>query len=130
MVVRRQVRLFISCRLAAASRAYTTDRLRPAYLSKVWTPTGGLTAASIEDGHGKLIRAGYLRQSYPGIFHFLPLGVRVLDKLKQVLVDEMNSLGASEVSLSSLTSEDLWRKSGRFANVASDVGCDQIRANG
>jgi prolyl-tRNA synthetase len=94
------------------------SRTRPPLLSKMWMPTGGIAAGHGEDGHAKLLRAGYLRQSNPGIFHFLPLGVRVLDKLRQVLVDEMGRLGASEVSLSSLTSEQLWRKSGRLSNDA------------
>lgn len=67
------------------------------------------------DSNQLLVAAGFLRQAYSGIFHLLPLGLRVQDKLERLIDKHMRSLGASKVSLSSITSQDLWERSGRFA---------------
>jgi prolyl-tRNA synthetase len=78
----------------------TTSRpmklLRPASrLSRVWTPTGGIAVHSnlsnhkISDGYEKLLRAGILRQSQAGIFHMLPLGLRVQSKLEKLVEKHM-----------------------------------------
>lgn len=85
-------------------------------LSNFWTPTQAKkkTETGEEDGHDLLIRAGYLRQAHSGIFHLLPLGLRVQDKIERLIDKHMLSLGASKVSLSSLTSEELWQRSGRL----------------
>lgn len=92
-----------------------------ASLSKFWVPTGGISETDHESGHSKLIRAGFLRQTQSGIFHLLPLGVRVQDKIAKVIDKHMESIGASRLAMSSLTTEDLWRKSGRFENIASEL---------
>lgn len=67
------------------------------------------------DSNQLLVAAGFLRQAYSGIFHLLPLGLRVQDKLERLIDRHMSSLGASKVSLSSITSQDLWERSGRLA---------------
>jgi len=91
-------------------------------LSRVWAPSGGITAASIEDGHAKLIRAGFLRQSHAGIFHMLPLGRRVQNKVESLVARHMeDSLAASRVSLSSISTETLWEASGRLKKIGSEV---------
>lgn len=56
-----------------------------ARLSKIWIPTGGIAATQDEDSHAKLIRAGILRQAHSGIFHMLPLGRRVQQKLEALI---------------------------------------------
>ncbi|CAD6438924.1 788459a3-d06b-4008-bd52-b88fc271134b [Sclerotinia trifoliorum] len=89
----------------------TDDRAR---LSKYWIPTGGIAASVDEDSHAKLIRGGFLRQAHTGIFHMLPLGRRVQDKLEALIDKHMSTLGASKLALSSLSSEELWAKSGRL----------------
>ena len=53
-------------------------------------------------------------QAYSGIFHLLPLGLRVQEKLERLVDKHMRSVGASKVSLSSLSSQDLWRQTGRL----------------
>ncbi|GAB7361109.1 hypothetical protein MBLNU230_g1147t1 [Neophaeotheca triangularis] len=86
-------------------------------LSNFWTPTKGRKPsqdAIPEDGHQLLLRAGFLRQAHSGLFHLLPLGLRVQNKLEALIDHHMQSLGASKVSLSSLSSEELWRRSGRL----------------
>lgn len=73
-----------------------------------------------EDSNTFLVRAGFVRQAYSGIFHLLPLGLRVQDKIERLLDKYMHRLQASKVSLSSLSSQDLWSKSGRLG-AGTDV---------
>jgi prolyl-tRNA synthetase len=70
------------------------------------------------DSNVSLVRAGFFRQAYSGVFHLLPLGLRVQNKIERLLDKHMNSLQASKVSLSSVSSQDLWSKSGRLAGGA------------
>lgn len=63
-------------------------------LSKVWIPSGGFAVPGVEDAHSKLVRAGFLRQSHAGIFHMLPLGKRVQDKVERLVAKHLEeSLG-------------------------------------
>ncbi|CCF39916.1 prolyl-tRNA synthetase, partial [Colletotrichum higginsianum] len=103
-----------------SGRSYHVARVRNR-LSTIWVPTGGITPRQDEGAHEKLVRAGFLRQSHSGIFHLLPLGRRVQDKLEKVIDHHMQELGASRVSLSTITSKDLWQKSGRLAQLEPEV---------
>ncbi|KAG5967193.1 hypothetical protein E4U57_001163 [Claviceps arundinis] len=107
-------KLFIKAGPGIGVRARST-------LSRIWIPTGGVAASETETGHEKLIRAGFLRQSQSGIFQLLPLGLRVQNKLEALLDKHMASIGASKLSLSTLTSEELWRRSGRFDQISSEL---------
>jgi prolyl-tRNA synthetase len=60
-----------------------------ARLSRVWFPSGGIAVSGAEDAHSKLIRAGFLRQSNAGMFHMLPLGRRVQDKIEGLVANRM-----------------------------------------
>ncbi|EED24118.1 prolyl-tRNA synthetase [Talaromyces stipitatus ATCC 10500] len=129
--------MFIKCRLLTSPRP--TPGLRLAYpnqwnrslilkcnihydgrsrVSNFWIPTGGIERKAAEtvkeDANDLLIRAGFIRQAYSGIFHMLPLGLRVQNKLEALIDRHMESLGASKVSLSSLSSQELWEKTGRL----------------
>lgn len=92
-------------------------------LSTFWTPTGGIAkeGEGKEDSHALLIRAGFIRQAHSGLFQFLPLGLRVQTKLETLLDHHMTKLGASKVSLSTLSSEELWRRSGRLSGDRSEL---------
>ncbi|KAJ5637479.1 hypothetical protein N7490_007358 [Penicillium lividum] len=94
-------------------------------VSNFWIPTGGISKKPVdgqkEDANDLLIRAGFLRQAYSGVFHMLPLGLRVQDKLERLIDKHMRSLGASKVSLSSLSSQELWEKSGRLNASSEEV---------
>jgi prolyl-tRNA synthetase len=63
-----------------------------ARLSRVWFPSGGIAASTTEDAHSKLIRAGFLRQANAGMFHMLPLGHRVQDKVERLVSRHMDEL--------------------------------------
>ena len=64
-------------------------------LSRLWTPSAaGMAVSGAEDGHAKLVRAGFLRQSAAGVFHMLPLGHRVQGKIEAIIARHMEaSLG-------------------------------------
>ena len=82
-----------------------------------WSPKVQLEAETgANDATTLLVRAGFVRQAYAGIYHFLPLGLRVLEKLERLIDKHMRSVGASKVSLSSLSSQKLWERSGRLEN--------------
>ncbi|KAI9698980.1 MAG: hypothetical protein M1836_003169 [Candelina mexicana] len=59
--------------------------------------------------------------AYSGVFHLLPLGLRVQEKLERLIEKYMRQLGASKSSLSSISSEDLWRQSGRLKKGTSEL---------
>ncbi|KAF1830614.1 prolyl-tRNA synthetase [Decorospora gaudefroyi] len=86
-------------------------------LSNFWAPTGGISPQDGEqdESHALLIRGGFLRQAHSGVFHLLPLGLRVQNKLEALIDKHMHSIGASKLSLSSITTEGLWRQSGRYS---------------
>ncbi|KAF4210324.1 hypothetical protein CNMCM8980_004338 [Aspergillus fumigatiaffinis] len=87
-------------------------------VTNFWIPTGGISKkpsqGEKEDANELLIRGGFLRQAYSGIFHMLPLGLRVQEKLERLIDKHMRSVGASKVSLSSISSQELWEQSGRL----------------
>ncbi|KAI0860701.1 class II aaRS and biotin synthetase [Xylaria cubensis] len=105
-------------------RRYMTSALKPGHFSRLsnfWLTTGGITQTEHEDGHAKLVRAGYLRQSHAGIFHLLPLGERVQTKLENLIDKHMSQLGASKVSLSSISSQALWQQTNRLEGYGQEL---------
>ncbi|MBX0466260.1 proline--tRNA ligase [Campylobacter coli] len=61
-----------------------------------------------------LTRAGFVEQIGSGLYNFLPLGKRVLDKIRTIVKEEMDKAGAQEVNLSFVTPATLWQESGRY----------------
>ena len=64
--------------------------------------------------HRLMLRAGMMRQEAAGIYAFLPLGLRVLKKVEQIVREEQDRSGAIELLMPTLQSADLWRESGRY----------------
>ncbi|MCX7314418.1 MAG: proline--tRNA ligase [Alphaproteobacteria bacterium] len=64
--------------------------------------------------HRLMLRAGMMRQEAAGIYAFLPLGLRVLRKIEQIVREEQNRAGAIELLMPTIQSADLWRESGRY----------------
>ncbi|KAI1456877.1 prolyl-tRNA synthetase [Annulohypoxylon moriforme] len=90
--------------------------------SRFWTPgSQGIQAAKDETTHDKLLRAGYLRQSHSGVHHMLPLGQRVEEKLQKLIDKYMFQLGASKVSLSSISRQSLWKKTNRLDGYGQEL---------
>ena len=61
-----------------------------------------------------LVRAGYIHKEIAGVYSYLPLGLRTLNKIVQIIREEMNALGSQEVLLSSLQNPELWKKTDRW----------------
>src|SRR5215470_814864 len=90
-----------------------------------WTqtliPTLKETPAEAEIvSHKLLLRAGLIRKLAGGVYTFLPLGLRSLKKIEQIIREEMNRAGAIELLMPALHPREIWEKSGR-ARTARDV---------
>jgi prolyl-tRNA synthetase len=64
--------------------------------------------------HRLMLRAGMMRQEAAGIYAFLPLGLRVLNKINAIVREEQNRSGAIELLMPTIQSAELWRESGRY----------------
>lgn len=67
-----------------------------------------------------LIRAGFINKEMAGVYSFLPLGLRVLNKISDIVRDEMNKVGGQEVYMTVLQSPEAWQKSGRWSDEVVD----------
>jgi prolyl-tRNA synthetase len=73
--------------------------------------------------HRLMLRAGMIRQSSAGIYSWLPLGLRVLRKVEQIVREEQDRAGAQEILMPTVQPADLWRESGRY----DDYGKEMLR---
>ena len=64
--------------------------------------------------HRLMLRAGLIRQEAAGIYAWLPMGLRVLRKIEQIVREEQNRAGAQELLMPTIQPADLWRESGRY----------------
>jgi prolyl-tRNA synthetase len=71
--------------------------------------------------HRLMLRAGMMRQEAAGIYAFLPLGFRVLQKICQIVREEQNRAGAIELLMPTIQSADLWRESGRYEAYGKEM---------
>src|SRR3989338_668821 len=67
-----------------------------------------------------LIRGGFIHKETAGVYSLLPLGLRVLKKIKNIIREEMNALGGQEVHLSTLQDKTLWEKTNRWSDEVVD----------
>jgi prolyl-tRNA synthetase len=77
-----------------------------------------------------LIRGGYVHKESAGVYSFLPLGLRVLKKIENIVREEMNAIGGQELFLTSLQTKDSWEKSGRWSDDVVDVWFKTALKNG
>lgn len=73
------------------------------------------------DSHKLLIRAGYVRRVAPGIYTWLPLGLKVLRKIETVIREEMNRAGAQEVLFPALLPADAYKQTGRWEEYGPNL---------
>ncbi|HET7615962.1 MAG TPA: proline--tRNA ligase, partial [Bacillales bacterium] len=64
--------------------------------------------------HQLLLRAGFIRQNAAGIYSYLPLGKRVLDKVQKIIREEMDKAGAQELLMPAIQPAELWHETGRW----------------
>lgn len=90
--------------------------------SQIFTKTRKEAPADEESRNAKLlIRAGFIHKEMAGVYSYLPLGLRVLKKIENIIREEMNAIGGQEVLLTTLQDPEIWRKSGRWVEEEVDV---------
>jgi prolyl-tRNA synthetase len=68
-----------------------------------------------------MIRAGLVRQLAAGIYVYLPLGQRVIDKINAIIREEMNRIGGQEITMPVLHPAEIWQQSGRWAQIGEEM---------
>ncbi len=76
--------------------------------------------------HRLMLRAGMIQQSSAGIYSWLPLGLKVMRKIEQIVREEQNRAGAIEVLMPTIQPAELWQESGRY----DDYGQEMLRIQG
>ncbi|KAK6344461.1 hypothetical protein TWF696_008098 [Orbilia brochopaga] len=110
-----------SIRYGLARQLTTDGRTR---VSNLWLPVSKAKPNpknDPDDVHSLLLKAGYLRNAYPGVFHMLPLGLRVQDKLERLIDKNMKAIGASKAALPSISAHSLWQKTGRAEKMGKEL---------
>jgi len=71
--------------------------------------------------HKLMVRAGLVRQLAAGIYVYLPLGLRVIDKVNRIIREEMNGIGGQEITMPVLHPAELWQQSGRWDAIGGEM---------
>ncbi|MCD2256256.1 proline--tRNA ligase [Agrilactobacillus fermenti] len=90
--------------------------------SRVFIPTLKEVPSSAEaKSHQLMLRAGYIRQVSAGVYAYLPLAYRVLEKIETIIREEMAKIDAVEMKMPNLIPADLWRESGRYDTYGENL---------
>ncbi|MDA8083031.1 MAG: proline--tRNA ligase [Nitrospiraceae bacterium] len=90
--------------------------------SKMFIPTLREAPADAESiSHILMLRAGYVRQLAAGLYIFLPLGWRVLGRINAILKQEMEAIGAQEISMPILHPAEIWQQTGRWDVIGDEM---------
>jgi len=90
--------------------------------SKLFAPTTkDAPKDAVLPSHIYLVRGGFISQIGSGIYNFLPLGKIVLDKIRQVVKEEMDAVGAQETQLGFITPVTLWKESRRYDKFGKEL---------
>ena len=68
-----------------------------------------------------LIRAGFVYKEMAGVYAYLPLGIRVIEKIKQIVREEMDAIDSNELIMTGLQRKDVWEKTGRWSDETVDI---------
>lgn len=91
-------------------------------ISKLFTKTSKTAPADeVAKNAQLLIRAGFIHKEMAGVYDYLPLGKIVLNKIIDVIREEMDAIGGNEISLTALQQKDSWEASGRWDDKVMDV---------
>lgn len=77
-----------------------------------------------------LIRAGFINKEMAGVYDVLPLGLRVMNKIKNIIREEMNAVGGQELEMTALQDPAVWKLSNRWDDAAVDVWFKTELSNG
>ncbi|MFT7184603.1 MAG: prolyl-tRNA synthetase, partial [Oceanicoccus sp.] len=91
-------------------------------LTKLFTRTSkSISQEETSKNAQLLIRAGYIHKEMAGVYTYLPLGLRVLNNINNIIREEMDAIGGIEMQLTALQSKELWEKTERWDDKAVDV---------
>ena len=100
------------------------DTSKAVRLSQYFLPTLKETPQEAQIvSHRYMLRAGMVRQASAGIYSWLPLGKRVLDKIENIVREEQNRAGALEILMPTIQPAEIWQESGRY----DDYGAEMLR---
>ncbi|MDX9714497.1 MAG: proline--tRNA ligase [Dissulfurispiraceae bacterium] len=92
------------------------------YFSKMLIPTLRDVPADAEAiSHKLMLRAGYVRQLAAGLYIYLPLALRVMNKINSILRQEMNAIDAQEITMPVLHPAEIWQKTGRWFEIKDEM---------
>jgi len=77
-----------------------------------------------------LIKAGYIHKEMAGVYAYLPLGLKVVENIKQIVREEMDAIGSQELIMTSLQSQELWESTDRWNDENVDVWFKSKLKNG
>jgi prolyl-tRNA synthetase len=80
-------------------------------------------------GHALLLRAAFVRQLASGIFSYLPLAKRTIDKIQGIMREEIDAIGGQEVTMPVVHPAQVWKESGRWYEVGAELGRFKDRSN-
>lgn len=90
--------------------------------SQTFIPTLRETPADADvKSHQMLLRSGFIRQNTSGIYSFLPLGKRVLQKVEQIVREEMDAINSVEVLMPAMQQAELWQETGRWYSYGPEL---------
>lgn len=91
-------------------------------VSKIFTKTSKTAPADeVAKNAQLLIRAGFVYKEMAGVYAYLPLGLRVVEKIKQIVREEMNAIDSNELIMTGLQRKDVWEKTGRWDDEVVDI---------
>jgi prolyl-tRNA synthetase len=92
------------------------------FFSKMLIPTMREIPSEAEAiSHKLMLRAGYVRQLAAGLYIYLPLGLRVMRRITAILKEEMDAIGAQEVSMPIMHPAEIWQKTGRWYDIKDEM---------
>ncbi|MCP4149271.1 MAG: proline--tRNA ligase, partial [bacterium] len=92
-------------------------------LSKLFSQTLREAPADAEvKSHQLLVRAGFIRQLASGIFSYLPMARRTLNKIGAILREEIDNIGGQEITMPVVHPADIWKETGRWYQIGSEMG--------
>ncbi|MGQ9570321.1 MAG: aminoacyl--tRNA ligase-related protein, partial [Thermodesulfovibrionales bacterium] len=90
--------------------------------SRILIPTLKEIPAEAEAiSHILMLRAGYVRQLATGLYIYLPLGLRVIERINKILREEMNAIGAQEITMPALHPSEVWQETGRWYEIGDEM---------
>tara|TARA_B100000575_G_scaffold276103_1_gene261272 strand:- start:5393 stop:6727 length:1335 start_codon:yes stop_codon:yes gene_type:complete len=92
------------------------------FISKLFIPIlkNNPSEAKIKS-HQLMLRVGMIKQSSAGIYSWLPLGFKVMKKIEQIVREEQDKIGAQEILMPTIQSNEIWKESGRYEDYGEEM---------